>query len=221
MRTDSQPTLLTLGSSSRHLSVPSLDGDQVSITTFKIPETVCAADPEIDERFDDVVWALGWGLGRHGESYNKPLESELSLSQKIESAAREWFSVWVVREYPKSSAPEKDDHETPPYRRRIAFINWGRPEFETVFKARRNRHAGIVSKRAKDIRGLDKFETSADAKLQEEKEGKDLAIATQGFWRPITETWEATFEEHHVSFSEVTSSSDMAGKGSWLSCPIQ
>lgn len=217
--------MLTLDSSNWHLSPKGIndsDGRQVSITTFKIPETACAADPNIDKRFRDVVWALGWGLGRLGDSYGTPVERELLLSQtqKIESAATSWFSAWVVGQHPKPSSSEKDGHDISPCRRRIAFMHWERPGFETTFKARRSRHTSVGLK-CKDIRGIDEYKTSAEASLQEEKEGKDPMIATQGFWRPITETWRATFEEHHVSFHETIPSSYEAGNSNWLSCSIQ
>jgi hypothetical protein len=208
------PLLKSLDSSLASLFLTEDGGAHVSITSFRIPASVYTADPGIKERIVDVFQALAQGDPRHGSHYIPPPEEEIPKARRIGTATRNWDSAWI-----DSQSPKKEDDNTTVDRIWIACIQWERSHLETDFKARRQRHFNIRLQRINGVQGLDSQESSADANLHDDY---NLVSATTEFWRPITETWNAQFEEHHVVFHQIHEYNSMAGKGgSWSSCKIQ
>lgn len=207
------PILINLDSSLRRLHFRRDGGAHVSITSFRIPASIYAADPGIKERINDVFRALALGEPRHGSGYIPPPEEEIPFSRRVGTATSSWDSAWV-----DSQSSKQEDDITTVDKNWIACIEWERPQFKTEFKIRRYRHFNIRVHKLNAIRGLDSQDSSADVGLEEEN---DPVVATAGFWRPITETWNAQFEERHVVFHRINEHSSMGGKGSWLSCIIQ
>lgn len=205
--------LMNLDSSLERLHIPKDGGAHVSITSFRIPSSVYTDDSEIKERIIDVFHALALGAPRHGSGYISPPEEEIPLTRRIGTATSNWDSAWV-----DSQSPKDEDGNTTVDKNWVACIQWERPYFETEFKTRRDRHFNIRVHRLNAMRGLDSQDSSADAGLEDEN---DPVVATAGFWRPITETWDAQFEEHHVVFHRIDKHHSMAGGGSWPSCIIQ
>jgi hypothetical protein len=206
--------LINLDSSLATLYLSKGGGAHVSITSFRIP-AVYAADPEIKEKIHDVFQALALGDGRHGSHYIPPPEEEISIARRIGTATSNWDSAWVV-----SQSPKDEDGNTSVHRNWIACIQWERSHLETEFKARRQRHFNIRLQRINGVRGLDSQDSATDADRSEEENVSGLA--TRGFWRPIVETWDSQFGEHHVVFHRIDKDDSMAGKGDgWPSCIIQ
>ncbi|EED20976.1 hypothetical protein TSTA_082090 [Talaromyces stipitatus ATCC 10500] len=207
LRGDIPPVSLVLESSLSGLHLTRDDGAHVTITSFRIPASAYAADPGIKQRIVDVFRALAHGDPRHGSHYIPPPEDEIPLSHRIGTAAGHWSSAWVES---GSSSTEKNDDK-----RWIACLQWDIPHLETEFKARQNRHFLLRLQKIDGIHGLD-IEDSSDAKFEED----DPVLASRAFWKPITETWDTSFEEHHVLFRKIDKYS-MVGNGSWSSCIIQ
>lgn len=211
LRPDCVPSLKSLDSSFARLFLTKDGGAHVSLTSFRIPASVYAADSGIKEQIVNVFQALALGDPRHGSHTIPPSEEEIPISRKIGTATSNWDSAWVV--------PQKGNDDISVDRNWIACIQWERPHFEREFKDRRQRHFNLRLQRLNGVRGLDIQDLSVEADLKEET---DQVLATRGFWRPVAETWDAQFEEHHVMFHQVDEYNSMAGNGgSWSSCIIQ
>lgn len=205
---------MNLESSLSRLHLTQDGGVHVSLTSFRIPASIYAADSEIKEKLVDVFQALALGDPRHGSHHIPPPEEEIPVHRKIGTATSNWDSAWA-----DSPSSNGGDDDTAVSKNWLACIQWDRPRLEKQFKTRRQRHFNVRLQRLKGIRGLDSQDSSADARPEEDN---DLGAATTGFWRPITETWDAQFEEHHVVFYQIDEYSSMAGKESgWLSCIVQ
>lgn len=206
--------LMNLDSSLVRLVLTKDGGAHVSITSFHIPASIYAADPDIKERILDVFHALALGDPRHGSHHIPPLEEDVPIARRIGTATKNWDSAWV-----DSFFPEKEERNTTADKDWIACIQWQRPHLEREFKVRRQRHFNVRLQRVDGVRGIDNQDSSADSGLEKEN---DAVVTTAGFWRPITETWDAQFEEHHVIFYRIDKHSSMAGQeGSWPSCIVQ
>lgn len=189
-------------------------GAHVSITSFRIPASTYMADPQIKDKIVDVFQALALGDLRHGSHHVPPPEEDVPIARRIGTATSNWDSAWV-----DSQIPKKEANNTAVGKYWIACIQWERPHLETEFKARGQRHFNLRLQRLNDVRGLDSQDSSIEAGNEEDNSPE---VATAGFWRPIRETWDAQFEEHHVVFYLVDEYSSMAGnEGSWPSCIVQ
>ena len=127
--------------------MPKQGGAHVSITSFRIPASNYAVDPAIRESVAEVFQALALGDPRHGSNYVSPPEEEIPLNHRIGTATGSWDSAWV------DSCGEEE--ATLADKDWIAFIRWERPQFETPFKARKNRHFNIRLGKLNGIGGVD------------------------------------------------------------------